>query len=189
MGARNQKEVSPVRDHWRTVKEQWGAGSEMSAGTACDDTSLQALFGDAVALVHRLKAAAEELHHQGEMSAGRRGILMGLHRSGPQTVPQMARVRPVSRQHIQALVNPLAEEGYVELVDNPAHKRSRLVRLTPKGVDFVAAMRRRESCLLPQLAIDATEEEILNAARVLRAVRTAFESAQWRRLVEEEERP
>jgi hypothetical protein len=42
------------------------------------------------------------------MTAGKRGVLKGLDRLGPQTVPQMARARPVSRQHIQTLVNRLA---------------------------------------------------------------------------------
>jgi len=57
------------------------------------------------------------------LSAARRGVLRSLARLGPQTVPQMAGARPVSRQHIQTIVNALAADGLVETIDNPAHKR------------------------------------------------------------------
>ncbi|WP_159589708.1 MarR family winged helix-turn-helix transcriptional regulator [Chelativorans xinjiangense] len=52
---------------------------------------------------------------------------------GSLTVPQIAQMRPTSRQRMQRLANELAAEGLVEFIDNPKHRRSRLVRLTPKG--------------------------------------------------------
>ena len=98
----------------------------------------------------------------------------------------MARVRSVTRQHVQMHVNDLAGQGYVELVDNPAHKRSKLVRLTEEGKGAVALMTRREARLLSQLDVAATEEGLRNAADMLRAVREAFESEGWSELVERE---
>jgi DNA-binding MarR family transcriptional regulator len=145
---------------------------------------LQAVFDETRLLFHRLRAAAEQVHRQGSMSGGRRGILRDLDRFGPRTVPQMARSRPVSRQHIQTLVNGLAKEGHVEFVDNPAHKRSSLVRLTPRGKDFVDAMNRREQLLLARLKVDVPERDLEAAAAVMRAVRGLFESKQWKRLIE-----
>src|SRR5262245_25632462 len=105
------------------MTERDGDGSELPA--ALDD-----VIDQAVGLFHLLHALAAQLHGAGELTAGRRGVLRGLDRLGPQTVPQMARARPVSRQYIQMLVNELESEGLVELVENAAHKRSRLVRLT-----------------------------------------------------------
>jgi MarR family len=61
------------------------------------------------------------------------GVLRGLRRHSAQTVPNMARMRPVSRQHIQELVNRLHATGLVEFEENPAHRRSHLVRLTLNG--------------------------------------------------------
>src|SRR5512132_1591650 len=52
---------------------------------------------------------------------------------GPLTVPQIARMRPTSRQRMQRLADELAAEGLVTFVDNPKHRRSKLVQLTPKG--------------------------------------------------------
>ena len=134
-------------------------------------------------LFHRMRVAAEQLHRQGGMSGGRRGILVDLDRLGPQTVPQMARARPVSRQHIQALVDQLAEEGHVEFAENPAHRRSHLVRMTRKGQDLIDAMNRREARILAGLKIGIPERDLRRGAAALRAVRELLESDQWKRLV------
>lgn len=66
-------------------------------------------------------------------AGGEWGVLKTLIRQGPHTVPDIARSRPVSRQHCQTIVNHLAEKGYVEFIENPRHKRSVLVRATRKG--------------------------------------------------------
>jgi DNA-binding MarR family transcriptional regulator len=95
----------------------------------------------------------------------------------------MARARPVSRQHIQSLVDRLAAEGHVELAENPAHKRSHLVRLTGKGKVLVDAMNRREGMILTRLKIGIPEEDLRTAAATLRAVRELLESQQWKQLV------
>src|SRR5215203_1468558 len=94
---------------------------------------------------HELRAAAEALQHDPEgLTAGHRGVLESLTRDGPRTVPALARARPVSRQHIQVLVNRLLELGLVETRQNPAHERSSLVALTPAGARRFEAMHRRE---------------------------------------------
>jgi len=134
------------------------------------------------ALFLRLRFVAEKIHIMGAMSGGFRGVLLQLDGSAPQTVPQMARARPVSRQRMQVLVNRLADRGLVELIDNPAHKRSRLVRLTQEGEEFVTALRRREEQLLAELPIDVTENDLRTATEVLKKLRGSLESTQWKRI-------
>ena len=51
----------------------------------------------------------------------------------PMTVPQVARRLGVSRQHILRLTTDMVNEGLVELLPNPDHKTSPLVKLTPAG--------------------------------------------------------
>jgi DNA-binding MarR family transcriptional regulator len=140
--------------------------------------AMQEVFDQTVSLFHLLRALAAQLHGQGEMTAGRRGILRGLDRLGPQTVPQMARARPVSRQHIQLEVNQLEADGLVELIENVAHKRSRLVRLAPQGKAQLEAMERREAELYAQWGLPIPEEELRAAAAVLRALRETLLQAQ-----------
>jgi DNA-binding MarR family transcriptional regulator len=64
---------------------------------------------------------------------GAYGFMRSLALLGPLTVPQIAEQRPTSRQRMQRLANELAAEGLVEFVDNPKHRRSKLVRLTAEG--------------------------------------------------------
>ena len=144
---------------------------------------LDSVFDETVALFHRLHAVAEQIHGGGEMSAGKRGVLRSLDRLGAQTVPQLARARPVSRQHMQSHVDLLRRDGLVELLDNPAHKRSRLVRLTVKGKKLLDAMSAREARLLAALPVDIPGERLQAAAEVLRRLRLQFESPEWNRSV------
>jgi DNA-binding MarR family transcriptional regulator len=136
------------------------------------------------ALFHRLKVVVEQIHKEGQMSGGLRGVMRTLVAEGPQTVPQMARTRPTSRQHIQVLVNRLLELGLVELVDNPAHKRSRLVNLTPAGKKRIDAMNRREAALMQRLRVDISEKNLSSTARTLKNLRELFESGKWTALLE-----
>jgi len=78
---------------------------------ASQTAALLRLFDEIPATLHRLKAVATRVHGLDASSAGRRGILRSLDSMGPQSVPQMARARPVSRQHIQVLVNGLLEDS------------------------------------------------------------------------------
>src|SRR5262249_55258435 len=61
------------------------------------------------------------------------GFMRSLALLGPLTVPQIAHMRPTSRQRMQRLADELAAEGLVKFIDNPKHRRSKLVQLTPKG--------------------------------------------------------
>ena len=144
-------------------------------GTAAMD----AVLGETVSLFHRLKDVSQQVHGQGELSSGRWGVLRDLSRSGPQTVPQMARIRPVSRQYIQTIVDALNEQGLVELVENPAHKRSLLVQLTARGVNLLEQMNQRAGKVFKKLPISIPDEELQRTADTLRAVRELFAGRQW----------
>jgi DNA-binding MarR family transcriptional regulator len=143
-------------------------------------STLQGVIDETVSLFHLLRALAAQLHGQGDLAAARRGILRSLDRLGPQTVPQMARARSVSRQHIQLEVNELEAEGLVELVDNRAHKRSRLARLTPKGKATLDAMYRREAAFFATLDLALPEATLHSTAEALQVLRETLMDAQLR---------
>jgi DNA-binding MarR family transcriptional regulator len=134
--------------------------------------AILALLDEAAGLFHVGRALAEEIH-DGE-TAGRRGILRDLARLGPRTVPQLARMRPVSRQHIQGIVNSLLEDGYVETAGNPEHRRSSLVRITAKGEKAFRQMIDDELRALDTLPRSITREEAESAGATLRKVREAL---------------
>lgn len=134
-------------------------------------------------LFHKLAHGAAALHHGSNVSVGMRAVLESIADGNPQTVPQMARLRPVTRQHIQGLVNALVDGGYVETIDNPAHKRSKLVSPTERGLKTYHRMRALENEAFNRVRLDATPEELTAATKVLGALIVAFEGPQWRAIV------
>lgn len=101
------------------------------------------------------------------LSAGVRAVLVMLHLGGPATVPHMGRSQALSRQFTQRMVNEAAARGLVEAVPNPAHKRSRLIRLTPDGSRLVTTVLDRERAALRPAAADLTDADFDACARVL----------------------
>ena len=123
----------------------------------------------------RLRALGERTGAVSETGAGIWGLFRSLELGGPQTVPQLARARPVSRQHIQTMVNQLAENGLVELIDNPAHRRSKLVRLTDAGRARFSELDAKIKALAAELAIEIDEDDLATAARVMVALSVRLE--------------
>lgn len=103
-------------------------------------------------LTHVLAGAVERTHADLGVSASMCAVMEVLHGRGPCRVPQIARAKGVSRQHIQTVANALLAAGLVECHDNPDHLRSPLLRLSAAGLRAVETIRRRESRLLSDLA-------------------------------------
>jgi DNA-binding MarR family transcriptional regulator len=82
----------------------------------------------------RIRALGQKTGLITSWGGGAYGFMRSLALLGPLTVPQIAQMRPTSRQRMQRLADELAAEGLVEFIDNPKHRRSKLVRLTPPGL-------------------------------------------------------
>lgn len=95
-------------------------------------------------------------------------VLRLLKVNGAQTVPQIARYRYVPRQSVQKLANEMLADGVIELVNNPAHKRSKLLRLTPKGEAVFAEMSERIATLAETLAEQGDAIQLQNAVDVVK---------------------
>ena len=81
----------------------------------------------------RIRAVGQKTGLITSWGGGAFGFMRSLALLGPLTVPQIAQMRPTSRQRMQRLADELAAEGLVRFIDNPKHRRSKLVQLTPKG--------------------------------------------------------
>jgi DNA-binding MarR family transcriptional regulator len=119
--------------------------------------------------------AAERLHGDQPITLGMRAVLEFLSGHGAAPVPDIARSRHVTRQHIQVLVNELLALRLVSLDDNPAHRRSALVRLTPAGQKAIERIKRRERRFFDGLQLTAKPGDLRRAAATLGAVREALE--------------
>lgn len=145
--------------------------------------AFEELVREVTILFHRLRGAAEEVHQQGQLSGGRRELMREIDREGPLSVPQIARARSFSRQHAQVLVNSLLEEGYVELLPNPAHRKSHLVALTATGKRSADTMLRREEDLWAAIGSGLSERKLRDAIGTVREIREMFEGGEWKALV------
>lgn len=99
-----------------------------------------------------LKALTNDLHDDLGITASMRAVIETLAEEGEQTVPNIARTKGVSRQHIQVNVDALTKSSFVVLWNNPGHRRSPLVALTKEGKAAFKEMRRREQSVLEGLA-------------------------------------
>jgi DNA-binding MarR family transcriptional regulator len=81
-------------------------------------------------------------------------------------VPDLARERPVSRQHIQTQVNELLAAGLVAASPNPQHRRSPRIGLTEEGRRRLREMRAREAELLSRTAPQVSPGDLAAASRL-----------------------
>jgi DNA-binding MarR family transcriptional regulator len=98
------------------------------------------------------------------------GLMRSLRLGGPQTVPDLARTRPVARQHIQKLADEMAAQGLVAFAPNPAHKRSQLVRLTPAGERLFDQLTRRLARMADEIAEGMDARKLSATAETLAAL-------------------
>ncbi len=142
----------------------------------------EVLTGEIRLAFHQLKATAESLHEDRRgLGAAHRGVLESLFRAGPQTVPALARARPVARQHIQILANRLIELGLVRTAANPANRRSPLLELSPAGRRKFEAMQTRERRAMAKAKLRISKARMKAAAETLRALRAALAAMADRR--------
>jgi DNA-binding MarR family transcriptional regulator len=116
---------------------------------------------------NRLKALSDELHGDLDVTTAMRAVMETLSDAGPMTVPQIAKVKGVTRQHIQLLADALVEGGFASVKENPAHRRSSLIVLTDKGRRAFAKMRAREAPLIEEISAEFDAQELDRATAVL----------------------
>lgn len=109
----------------------------------------------------------DRLHADLGLTAAKRTVLEALHHGGAQTVPSIARSRNVSRQHIQQLADALVADGFATFTENPAHRRSQLLSMTPKGSAAFAALRAREAAPVAQVAAALPSAQLKACCEVL----------------------
>ncbi len=136
-----------------------------------DPAGIDALTRQIRACFNRLKALGDALHADLGITAAMRAVIEHLHETGRQTVPQIARAKGVSRQHIQMLINALAAAALVETSDNPADRRSPHVALTREGKTAFRQIRRREANLLAAAAVALAGSDLAAAQASLDALR------------------
>ena len=147
-----------------TVRHGKGAGRiRRSKGAAIAELMLEV-----AQFFFRLRALGQRTGLITNWGGGAFGFMRSLALIGPLTVPQMAQMRPTSRQRMQRLADELASERLVEFIDNPRHRRSKLVRLTRKGDAHYRELSARFLAIASTLGADLSEPDIRKTIEIAR---------------------
>jgi DNA-binding MarR family transcriptional regulator len=126
------------------------------------------LLLDVTQCFFRIRAAGQKTGLITSWGGGAFGFMRSLAMLGSLTVPQIAEMRPTSRQRMQRLADELAADGLVEFIDNPKHRRSKLVQLTRKGAARYREMSARFLAMASTIGGELNETEIRKTAAVVR---------------------
>src|SRR5215213_7024276 len=110
----------------------------------------------------RIRAVGQKTGLITSWGGGAFGFMRSLALLGPLTVPQIAQMRPTSRQRMQRLADELAAEGLVKFISNPKHQRSKLVQLTRKGNARYLEMNARLLSIASTMGVALSEADIRN---------------------------
>ena len=116
----------------------------------------------------RIRAVGQKTGLITSWGGGAFGFMRSLALLGPLTVPQIAQMRPTSRQRMQRLADELAAEGLEELIENPKHRRSKLVRLTQKGQARYRERNARFLSIASTLSVSTSEADIRKTIEIVR---------------------
>jgi DNA-binding MarR family transcriptional regulator len=146
-------------------------GHRSEAGTALTDLVLEVFR-----LNGRLLAAGDRMTRPAGQTSARWQVLGAIDLE-PRTVPQIARVMGLTRQSVQRTADRLQAEGIVTYVDNPAHRRAKLVGLTPRGRSVLDWITRRQVVWANEFGARVGEAGLRRALRVIQALRVMLERA------------
>jgi DNA-binding MarR family transcriptional regulator len=151
-------------------RHKTGASLRTGAGPIVDSKAeaIAGLMLEVAQCFFRMRAIGQKTGFITSWGGGAFGFMRSLARLGPLTVPQIAQMRPTSRQRMQRLADELAAEGLVKFIDNPKHRRSKLVQLTPKGDACFRELNARFLAVASTLGEALSEVDIRKTAEIVR---------------------
>lgn len=127
-----------------------------------------------------LMQAAESLVEANLQGTGltvrQRAVLEILLAQGPLSVPDLARALHIQRQYVQVMVNETQAEGLTGHAENPRHRRSRLITLTPHGESRITAIRDAEMTRVTRMAEGFEAGELAVATSVAERLLAAMQA-------------
>lgn len=94
--------------------------------------------------------------------------VLGVVDHGPASVAQVARVMGLSRQSVQRTADLLAGDGLIEYVQNPHHRRAKLMKMTPEGKKALDYIEERQTEWANRIGEEQSLEDLRTMAKVLR---------------------
>ncbi|MFE7209997.1 MULTISPECIES: MarR family winged helix-turn-helix transcriptional regulator [unclassified Streptomyces] len=105
---------------------------------------------------------------------GSAAVLTLLGRHGDMRMSKLAELLSVDMSVTSRHVAHVAARGWIERIQDPADKRSRILRLTPAGLDQLDELTRRSTRLLSERLSDWTDDEVGQLIRLMTRLRASF---------------
>ncbi|MBV2356880.1 MarR family transcriptional regulator [Streptomyces sp. J2-1] len=106
--------------------------------------------------------------------AGSATVLTLLGRHGAMRMSRLAELLAVDMSVTSRHVAHVAARGWIERSPDPADRRSRILRLTPAGLDQLDELSRRTTRLLADRLSDWTDEEVGRLIALMTRLRESF---------------
>ena len=113
-----------------------------------------------------LTDAGDELARPAGQTSARWQVLAAIE-AAPATVADIARTLTLARQSVQRVADALADQGIVEYVDNPRHRRAKLVSMTPAGRAALAAIQARQRGWADEIGAELGEADLKRLSALL----------------------
>jgi DNA-binding MarR family transcriptional regulator len=133
-----------------------------------------ALLGQTIGLTRRFTTVGEALAKPAGQTLARWLVLETI-QDAPATVAQIARRLHLARQGVQRLADVLVRDGLATYEDNPAHRRAKLVRLTPQGATTLRTIQTAQAAWADALGAELGEADLQQASVVLDRVLHALQ--------------
>jgi DNA-binding MarR family transcriptional regulator len=153
------KPTVAARQH--VVNVEAGSPSRTPAGDA-----FTTLLGQVIGLTRRFTVIGEALAKPAGQTLAR-WIVLETIQDRPATVAEIARTLHLARQGVQRLADVLVRDGLAAYQDNPAHRRAKLLRLTPQGRTTLRTIQTAQTAWADALGAKIGEEELRQASSLL----------------------
>jgi DNA-binding MarR family transcriptional regulator len=153
-----------------SIRRRSKVGRRTGAGPVVDSKAeaIAGLMLDVAQCFFKIRALGQKAGLITSWGGGAFGFMRSLALLGPLTVPQIAQMRPTSRQRMQRLADELAAEGLVKFIDNPKHRRSKLVQLTAKGNARYHELNAKLLVIASTMGVALSESDIRKTTEIVR---------------------
>ena len=157
------------RDSTTLPRRSAAAGAHSEAGAA-----FTALVIELFRLNGAMVAVGDGMTRDLGLTAARWQVL-GAIGGEPKTVAAAARQMGLTRQNVQRIADWLVESGIAEFIDNPNHRRAKLVALTKEGAALRQQLGRRQARWANATGGQFTAGELRATTDVLKRLKRALE--------------
>lgn len=132
-------------------------------------------------LVRQVRMAYYELNHiflfsgiEVNGNSGAFSIMTDIYFQGPKTIPELLEERAITRQSIHRMIQRLKADGILDYMDNPEHKRSKKIVLTPYGEEYFLSKLETLDQVMAPVAQALSDEQLDEGYDTLLKVRSGL---------------